>query len=233
MKKLIYTCLLIVFTFGCKDTTDDGPIGNPNGAQDPPTGVVLVFPHEDSLCNEGTDITPTESTVFFEWVPNDNAESYTLTIENLDSGSISQYETVDFIYDITIQRAVAFRWFVEYNYLEETKTSAIWNFYNAGPGVQTYAPFPAEIISPSMAQTIAATTSVTLEWSGSDVDGDIVSYDVYFGVNNPPTLQSSAITVNQSPQAVSPGNIYYWNIITKDAEGNSSESGVYQFEILE
>ncbi len=234
MKKIVYILCLAVFVFGCKDTTDDGPLdGQINGAEDPPNGVLLVFPHEDSLCNEGEDPTPTESTVFFEWIPNDNAESYTLTIENLDSGSVSQYETSDFIFPVTIQRAMAFRWFVTYELFGETKESAAWNFYNAGPGVQTYAPFPAEIISPSMAETIATTTSVTLDWSGSDVDDDIVAYDVYFGIDNPPSLNTSDISTDELTVSVAAGNIYYWSIVTKDAEGNSSESGVYQFMVTE
>jgi hypothetical protein len=33
--------------------------------------------------------------------------------------------------------------------------------------------------------------------------------------------------------SVASGNIYFWSIVSKDAEGNTSESGVYQFKILE
>lgn len=217
---------------GCKDTTDDGPITGIGGAQDPPTGVLLIFPHEDSLCNEGENPTPTESTVFFEWEPNDNAQSYSLTIENLNTGTIEQYQTEDFIFPVTINRAEAFKWFVEYDLQGEIKISDVWNFYNAGPGILTYAPFPAEIISPSMAQTIPSTSSVTLEWSGSDVDNDIIGYDVYFGTSNPPTLNTSDISTDQLTVPVASGNTYYWNVVTKDVEGNSSESGTFEFRIL-
>lgn len=229
MKRIVLIWCLLGLVLGCKDTTDD--LGNnPNGPnQDPLTGVQLVFPFEDELCNEGTNLTPTESTIFFEWEPNDNAEMYTLSIENLNTAAIETYETIDFIIPITLERAEAFRWFVSYNYQEETKTSAVWNFYNAGPGVQTYAPFPAQIISPSMAQTINATNSVSLQWSGSDVDNDIVAYDVYFSNSNPPDLISSDTTASQLSVSVISSSIYYWNIVTKDAAGNTSESGVYQF----
>ena len=233
MKKLIYIILLAGFAVGCEDTTDDGPNGNPNGALDPPEGVALIFPHEDSLCNEGENPTPTQSTVFFEWHPNDNAESYTLTVENLDSGNISQYETEDFIFPVTIERTVPFRWFVTYELQGETKESAIWNFYNAGPGVQTYPPFPAEIIAPNMAQNIPSTNSVVLQWEGNDVDDDIVDYDIYFGTDNPPSLNTSDITAEQLAVAVASGNIYYWKVVTKDIEGNASESVVHQFRVSE
>ncbi|MBC2846051.1 hypothetical protein [Winogradskyella flava] len=233
MKKLVYICLSMVLVFGCRDTTDDGPIGNPNGAQDPPEGVLLVFPYQDTLCNEGENPTPTQSTVFFEWVPNDNAESYTLTIENLNSGNITEYQTSEFIFPVTIDRAVPFRWFVTYDLQGETKESAVWNFYNAGPGVQTYPPFPAEIISPNMAQNLPNTNAIVLQWEGNDVDNDIVSYDIYFGTDNAPSLNTSDSTAEQLTVSVTPGTIYYWEVVTKDAEGNSSESGVYQFRISE
>ncbi|WP_299125857.1 hypothetical protein [uncultured Winogradskyella sp.] len=235
MKRVNYIFCLLVFILGCKDTTDDLPInnGNGNGAQDPEVGVQLIFPFEGSLCNEGTNITPTESTVNFEWIPNDNALSYKLSVQNLDTDVITEYITEDFILPITIERSQAYRWVVEYDIQEETKTSAIWNFYNAGPGEQTYAPFPAEILSPTMAENLASTTSITLQWSGSDVDDDIIGYDVYFGTESSPTLNTSDMTSNQLTVAVAPGSIYYWEIVTKDAEGNTSESGVYQFRILE
>ncbi|MFP4845579.1 hypothetical protein [Winogradskyella sp. PE311] len=231
MKKVINIFYLVLLLLGCKDTTDDGPIVNPN--LDPQTPVFLVFPYEDELCNEGTNPTPTESTVFFEWEPNNNADNYILSIENLASGDVNVYETEDFIFPVTIERAVAFRWFVDYNIQNEVKTSAVWNFYNAGPGIQTYPPFPANIIAPSMSQSIASTNSVTLQWSGSDVDNDIVAYDVYFGTANPPIVNANNISSSQLNVSVAPGNIYYWNVVTKDAEGNSSESGVQQFYVLE
>ncbi|WP_422107839.1 hypothetical protein [Winogradskyella sp.] len=233
MKKIVYTLFALMLLVACKDTTDDGPIVNEDAGQDPIEGVRLVFPFEDTLCNEGINPTPTESTVFFEWDPNNNAQVYTLTIENLASGNTVQYETEDFIFPVTIERAVAFRWFVTYNFQGETKESAVWNFYNAGPGIQSYPPFSAELIAPSMAQIIPTTTSVVLEWVGSDVDGDIVSYDLHFGTDNPPELVTTDITATQIAVTVVPGTIYYWQIVTKDAEGNSSESGVFQFRVLD
>lgn len=235
IKTITYILCLVLMSQACSNPSDGTPEnGSGNGGnQDAPNGVSLVFPVADALCNEGTNLTPTESTVFFEWQPNTNAESYTLTIENLDSGTITQHDTEEFIFPVTIQRAVAFRWFVEYVHQNEIKQSAIWNFYNAGPGVQSYAPFPADIISPSMAQNISATNLVTLEWIGSDVDNDIVSYDVYFGTEISPSLNASAVPGNQLAVSVVSNNIYYWNVVTTDAAGNTSESGVHQFKVLE
>lgn len=235
MKKLVGIGMGLILILGCSDTTEDGSGTNSiGGNQDEPVGVQLVFPFEDSLCNEGTDLTPTESTVFFEWDPNDNAQSYTLTVENLGTGTITQFETEDFILPVTIQRAQAFRWSVHYEVQGDTKESALWNFFNAGPGVETYPPFPAQIIAPAMAESLPATTAtVVLQWDGSDVDEDIVAYDVYFGTNTSPALVASDIAINQFTVSVVSGTIYYWNIVTKDDAGHSSESGIHQFRILD
>ncbi|WP_299114850.1 hypothetical protein [uncultured Winogradskyella sp.] len=234
MKRLIKFICFVLLIQGCVDTTDDN-INTliPNDeTPDEVEGVQLIFPFESSLCTEGTNITPTESTVLFEWEPNNNAQSYILSIENLSTNSITEYETEDFIYPVTIERAIAYRWFVNYVYNNEILESEIWNFYNAGEAIQTYPPFQAEIISPTMAETLPSTNSVTLLWSGSDVDNDIVGYDVYIGTSNPPVVDTTNITVNQLQITVTPGNIYYWKVVTKDAAGNTSESSVFQFSIL-
>lgn len=83
-----------------------------------------------------------------------------------------------------------------------------------------------------MAQSIPLTSAVTLEWNGSDVDNDIVVYDVYFGTENPPSLNTNDITDSQIILPVSSNTINYWNIINRDSEGNTSESGVFQFRVM-
>ncbi|MCK5209994.1 MAG: hypothetical protein KAQ79_18295, partial [Cyclobacteriaceae bacterium] len=95
------------------------------------------------------------------------------------------------------------------------------------------APFPAEIITPSMAETITSSPSkITLDWNGSDVDNDIIGYDLYFGTTNPPDLFESNLQESvQTDVQVESDSIYYWSVTTKDAHGNSSDSGIFQFKI--
>ena len=105
MKKIIYILSISIFVMSCKDTTDDGPIISPG--QDEPIGVNLVFPYQDGLCNEGTNLTPTESTVFFEWETNNNAETYTLTLDlqnSIEGESIT--EEIDSALDPLLSRSV-------------------------------------------------------------------------------------------------------------------------------
>ncbi len=68
-------------------------------------------------------------------------------------------------------------------------------------------------------------TKVILSWDGGDPDGDIVTYDVYFG--SMPPIQK--VSNNQSETEYNPGELsndltYFWNIVawdTKEAKSNS------------
>lgn len=99
-------------------------------------------------------------------------------------------------------------------------------------GVENYIPFPAQAVSPSDNATFSA-TNVDLVWSGLDIDNDIVAYDVYFGLNNPPVN----LLLNDGPEELISSvpvltGKYYWFVVTKDSAGNESESQIFGFRIL-
>lgn len=234
MKQFLNSLCLAFLVFGCSKSPVDVIPGaeNPDNIEIEGTegGVNLFFPQENALCNLGTDVTPTESTVYFEWESN-GSNTYKITIENLFTGNIIQQETANDIIPVRIDRATPFKWYVESVKGSKSDRSPTWQFYNAGPGVQSYAPFPAVIVAPNMAETLSTRNSVTLQWTGSDVDNDIVGYDVYFGTQPIPNIFASGIINNQASVSVASGNIYYWRIITKDVLGNTSESGTFQFKV--
>lgn len=78
---------------------------------------------------------------------------------------------------------------------------------------------------------IGVSVFVELSWTGGDPDpGDIVSYDVYFGLRDPPALVSH----NQSATSYTPGRLdyntdYYWRIVAWDQTGNSNTSDLWMF----
>lgn len=234
MKRFVYIFFLFFLIIGCSKSSvnDTDPEGeNPDLIDNQSdNSVTLYFPQENMLCNLGTNVTPTESTVKFEWKANE-ADNYKITVENLFNGNIIVQETASDTIPIVLQRATPYKWFVESQKGSKTQKSETWQFYNAGPGEQSYAPFPAVIDAPAMAAAIPNTTSVILKWTGSDVDDDIAGYDVYFGTNSNPNLFSSDLNANELVVSVSTG-VYYWKIVTKDALGNTSDSGEFQFEVL-
>lgn len=228
MKKVLYIISLIVLQYACSSD------GNETAELQNPLSADLIFPHNNSLCNEGTNITPTQSTVLFEWKASKNTDNYSLELKNIKTGTVTSHLTSETQIPIVLERATQYAWYVvsKSNSVEATSQSEVWQFYNAGDGSQNFVPFPAQILYPAMAETISQTTSdISLEWSGSDLDDDITGYDLYFGTENPPALFSNDLSESTLTVPVSTATIYYWYIITKDATGNTSNSGTYQFKI--
>jgi uncharacterized protein (TIGR02145 family) len=75
--------------------------------------------------------------------------------------------------------------------------------------------------------------NTTLSWSCTDPENDPLTYDVYFGMSNPPSLVSagqSATTFN--PGTLSYSTTYYWKIAAHDDHSNSAEGPVWTFTTL-
>jgi len=200
-----------------------------------PEKVVMLLPVKDEACITGTAISASENTVEFTWSAADNTETYELNLKNLFSGKTDVYSTSKTNFDATLSRNTPYSWFVvsKTSISEKTATSETWKFYNSGLGTVSYAPFPAEIVSPVMGQNISASPGkISLDWSGSDVDNDIASYDVYFGMSNSPAVLKTNLTESVLNEIeVTSGSTYFWKIVTRDSKGNTSESVIYQFKV--
>ncbi len=73
-------------------------------------------------------------------------------------------------------------------------------------------------------------TSTTLQWQCTDPEGDPLTFDIYFGTSNPPTIAET----NQSSFSFNPGELasstqYYWKIVAKDNHGNQTEGPTWTF----
>ena len=211
------------------EPTDDGPMSVPD-----PLAATLVFPDNNETCNEGTPIDDTRSTVNFIWNASQNTDSYTITIRNLNTGNISNTNSTTASADITISRGTPYEWFVtsKANGTNATAESATWRFYNEGPGIENYAPFPAEAVNPTRGANLSGITLVDLVWSGSDVDDDIMEYEVFFDTSaDPVTSLGTTTTNNLDAVPVSAGNTYYWKILTRDSQQNTSTSEIFEFRV--
>lgn len=235
--KYIYgSFVLCLFIFNCGGSSDGDGDNDPDPENEvkAPTAATLSFPNENSECTEGTSLTSTQSTILFNWNDAENTTSYQLFLKNLETQTTTNYTSSVSEKSVTILRGTPYSWYVvSKNSGTDTAQSNTWKFYNAGEATSSYAPFPAELISPALSVSLAAsTTSASLQWSGEDVDNDITEYEVLFGTLNPPT-QSQAITnSNNAAVNVSSGNTYFWRVITKDSNNNTSESQVFEFKVL-
>ena len=232
MKKGIFLigCLLVL-ACGKKDLSkpDSTPL-----APLAPDAVVLSFPIQNEECTAGIVVSETQSTIPFSWNKAKHAEMYEIHVKNLENGiSISQ-NTVQTSLNLTLSRNTPYSWYVisKTSKSAATTNSATRKFYNSGPGRITYAPFPAELVSPTMGQRLDAVEKITLDWIGSDVDEDIVNYDVYFGTTQTPVLLKEKLTESMLKEViVKPNTTYHWKIITRDTKANSSESEMFLFSV--
>ena len=72
---------------------------------------------------------------------------------------------------------------------------------------------------------------VNLSWTGGDPEGDNVTYDIYFGMFNPP----QKIVSNQTSTSFDPGYLefnvtYYWIIVAWDLPGDFTEGPIWSFK---
>lgn len=248
LNKILYiTCsLCLLIAVGCSSSGggDDTPTPPPTGGGDDdepmipdPSAATLVFPADNTECNTGI-VDPndeTVSTVTFEWNAAQNADRYTVNITNLNTGTTGFTNVNTNSADVTILRGTPYEWFVtsRANGTTVSTDSPSFRFYNEGPGIENYAPFPAEAVSPARGVNLdAATTMVTLDWDASDVDDDITGYEVFFGTDAEPTTSIGTPTESTlADVAVTSGTTYYWRIVTTDSQGNTSNSEIFTFRV--
>lgn len=235
--KLIYKVLLfsLLILSSCGGGDDSAPPVTPPVAVIPePKATTLIFPENNTECNEGVIVNNLTSKVTFRWNESDDTDSYEINIQNISTNenfvtTISSNET-----DVTIDRGIPYEWFVISKATGTTVTasSAKFKFYNQGLGIENYAPFPAEVISPTRGADVTNSGgTVTLEWKGTDIDNDIAEYEVFFGTNETPTESLGATSTENFDVTVIPDTIYYWRITISDMQGNTSQSEVFEFNV--
>jgi hypothetical protein len=226
MKKIVFTAIIIL-TLSCGNDDSIEKI------QLNPSKAILLFPENSSECVEGSILSDTQSEVTFKWTASQNTDHYDLQLTNLVSKISESYTTNATELPITIARGVPYSWWITSINGAKTQESDIWSFYNAGDNTEYFIPFPAENIAPAPATLFPSTQShVNLEWKGSDLDGDILEYDIYFGDSDPPAIYQekyNETTLSNIPLVA--GKSYYWKILTRDSLGNESISNIFSFEV--
>lgn len=240
---LIFSVMMI-FLYACgggdgsggTDDDDGIPMGgdDDNPPVEAPNASTLIFPANNEECNEGTVISETESDVNFRWNASEHTDSYSVTLVNLTDQSSTNVIEQGTERVFRLKRGAPYEWSVvsRSNSTTETASSEKWRFFNEGPGIENYAPFPAEAIYPPRGSSLDATTNVRLEWSTSDVDDDLKEFEVFLGTTEDnmtslgvfEDMQINSVSVTSATQ-------YHWSVKTTDNNGNSSTSEVFQFRI--
>lgn len=107
-------------------------------------------------------------------------------------------------------------------------TGDVWKFTTSAPPNQP--PVQAFNVYPTDGE-VGVLPSLIMTWSCSDPESDPLTYDVYFGTDNPPATKISSAQTDTSiaQTGLSGGSTYYWKIVAKDNQGNSTGSDVWSF----
>jgi len=91
-------------------------------------------------------------------------------------------------------------------------------------------PEEPQLFTPDNTALLISTTSVELSWDCNDPDGQLLTYDVYFGENT----EALEVIATQSAtsfllEGITAGKTYYWMIVARDPFGDETPSVIYSF----
>ncbi len=225
MRNFLYITALSISLWSCGGGGDE-----PTPVNTAPTVPALVYPSNNLLC--------IDNVVNFQWNASTDSPGDAITYQiqvakdNLFAQIAHTLTSTTNSKSISLEKGIAYYWRVKAtdNKNASSNYSATFNFYTEGEGITNHLPFSPVLVSPSL-NSIQTGTSVTLQWTASDVDtNDTLTYDVYFGTANPPTIvtseNQSASTLNKT---VSPSTTYYWKVAVKDNQGGQTIGQVWSF----
>ena len=237
MKKFKYL-LVVLIMFSCGGIEDGGGDGgvDPPPPQ-PPGSVSLTAPASGKVCETGSSTSDTKSNVDFSWQASSNTNSYDLQVTNINtSTSINKTGLTTTNATVELDKGQPYSWKVisKNTATTQTGTSSSWKFYLAGQGITNYAPFPADLKTPTSGSTISRSSDgkITFTWEGSDPDqNDELKYTLYVDKTDgkqSPASDLTDISAKTADVALDAGTLYYWRVKTNDGT-NSSFSIVYSF----
>ena len=219
----------------------DGDDNNGGGDPPPPSvpgNVTLTAPANGKVCETGTSTSATKSNVDFSWQASTNTSTYDLQVTNLNTTAVVNKTGLTTISTtVELDKGQPYIWKVTSKNTSSTQTgaSSSWKFYLAGEGIKNYAPFPADLKSPSSGMTISRSSDgkVTFTWEGSDPDqDDELKYTLYVDKTDGKQSPSNELTNISSETAdisLDGSSTYYWRVKTSDGS-NSSFSIIYSFK---
>ena len=231
MRKIIYLASIALLFISCGGGGSDGPTPTPEPTNTAPTVPTLVVPATSSLC--------INNIVAFEWSASTDTENnpivYQLQIatDNQFGQIVSTSEISSRTHSVTLDKGKAYYWRVKATDSKNASSaySGTFSFYTEGIAVANHLPFLPEVIQPETNTTITGTTAV-LKWFASDADAaDVLTYDVYLGTTNPPTVKVAENRATSIFEAVSlqAATQYYWRIVVKDNKGGETRGQVWNF----
>ena len=238
LKYFVFVSLFLISCGGGGDSGSDDVITPPVQTVDPPSLATLNSPANNKVCEEGTSVSDSQSSVNFQWTAGNNTDSYDLRITNLNSNQvINQTNITSTNKAVTLNKGTPYSWKItsKRNGTSETAESSTWKFYLSSDGISNYPPYPSTLLSPISAHSFSSdTSSVELSWEGLHPENLTLTYDLFIdttdGLQDPISSNQNLSAKSKSVQ-VSSGNSYYWRVKATDSNNNSSYSAIHSFKV--
>ncbi len=208
--------------------SDDG--GGSSPSNEAPTTPKLVFPSDNLTC--------TNFNLEFAWETATDADSDTVSYV-IEVASESSFASILFTaitsvpqQVFTLEKGITYYWRVKARDSKgsDSSYSSVQSFFTEPDAAVNSLPSVPELISPELGDRVSG-TNITLDWNATDVDGDTLVYDVYFGTTNSPSLIEENMTTSQLEMTVTTNTIYYWRVVVKDNNQNATMGQVWNFRV--
>jgi hypothetical protein len=229
MKNFIYLSIIGFLSISCGGGGGDDPTQEIKNTA--PTIPTLVTPTDNKLC--------LDNTVAFQWNLSSDTNKdpiiYQIQVakDNQFSQNVKTVEGASAGQTIALDKNTAYYWRIKATDSKGLSNgySPTYKFYTASEAVVNHLPFSPELVEPTV-NTVLNITTATLKWNATDVDAtDVLTYDVYFGTANPPTLKISQNTATKTQNVtLEPTKEYFWKVVVKDNKGGETIGQVWKFK---
>jgi hypothetical protein len=217
---LFFICFAILFV-KCSKTESNQP----------PSVTSLTYPSNNLLC--------ISNNINFSWSaatdPENDKIEYNIIIAKdraltnvLENRTISNRQVT-----IELEKQTAYYWKVEALDVNNNQgtSSEIFAFYTQGDGFSNYVPFTSALLTPENEGSITS-SSANLTWDAADVNtNDTLTYEVFFGENENPTLIDDNVSNKSYSVSVESGKTYFWKVNVKDQNGAKSIGEIWSFTV--
>ena len=232
LRSLYFIISLILISCSGEDiqnSTDDDP-KTQKPVNKAPSSPKLILPENNLAC--------TYSTMTFEWEQSTDPEGenvhyeFELSEKENFEDLIETVETSNTSVSLDLEKGTSYYWRVlsldeDGN---ESDHDEIRSFFTEPSLTYNSIPQNPNSENPLNNTTVDKDLSL-LEWISTDQDGDSLTFDVYFGIANPPPLIKENIKENSIKINLNEVTTYYWQIIAKDAQGAKAVGPVWKFNV--
>ena len=198
-----------------------------------PEQTVLILPEDNTSCLYVSQSSSTAS-VDFSWQEAQFTDEYIIVVKNITTEEETTSRTLNTSIRLTLTRGVPYQWkVITVSDLSSVETSSrSFSFYLEGQQQRNYLPFPARLLSPQLDEVVSLSNGqYNFSWQGEDLDNDLSYYTLLIGTSADVLNEiATDITASSISVALNSGEVYFWQVISYDQNGNSTKSLTTRFE---